>query len=164
MKTMLALLLAVCSGSAMASDIDRFCLKLGDIREQVCTVSMSTLIATGQDFDGRLVSVTGYFAYADIPILFATKDSFQSSNVADGVAISMPKNPRLASKLYGLDHGFVQIMGRYSAKPVDTTRYQAYRTGGRIADIESVGAATTPWGYTGAAPYQPGMSGGQGAE
>ncbi|MGO4702660.1 hypothetical protein [Dyella sp. 2RAB6] len=164
MKTIIALLLAVCSGSAMDGNVDRFCFKLGDIKEQVCAVSISTLIANGQDFDGRLVSVNGYFAYADIPMLFATKDSFMSSNVADGVAVSMPKNPRLASKLYGLDHGFIQIMGRYSAKPVDTTRYQAYRTGGRIAEIESVGAATTPWGYTGTAPYQPGKSTERGAE
>lgn len=119
---------------------------------------MNALVSNGQDFDGRLVFVTGYFAYADIPMLFATKDSFLASNVADGVAVTMPKNPKLASKLYGLDQTFIHIMGRYSAKPVDTTRYQPYRTGGRIYDVESLGPATTPWGFSGTAPYQPGKS------
>ena len=155
MRTLFTLMVALYSGTSVAANAERLCLRIGDVKEPVCAVSMSAFATNGQDFDGRLVFVSGYFAYADIPMLFGTKDSFLSSNVADGVAITMPKQAGLASKLYGLDHTFIRVMGRYSAKPVDTTRYQPYRTAGRIYDIVSVGPATTPWGFTGTQPYQP---------
>lgn len=134
--------------TSIAGDIQRFCLKLGDINEEVCSVSLSTLIARGEDFDGKVVEVTGFYAYADIPVLFSTKDSFMSSNVADGLAVTIPDDVKTASRLFELNHSTVTIIGRFSAKPRDTSSYSGYRTGGRLYDIRSIGPAFSPWGYS----------------
>jgi len=137
---------------SIAGDIQRFCLKLGDINEDVCSVSLGTLIARGEDFDGKLVEVTGFYAYADIPMLFSTKDSFMSSNVADGLAITIPSDGKIASRLFDLNHSTVTVIGRFSVKPRDTSSYSGYRTGGRLYEIRSIGSAFSPWGYSDTMP------------
>ena len=125
MRTLFTLMVALYSGTSVAANAERLCLRIGDVKEPVCAVSMNAFESNGQDFDGRLVFVTGYFAYADIPMLFGTKDSFLSSYVADGVAITMPKQVELASKLYGLDHTFIQVrvgIARSRSIPRDISR------------------------------------------
>jgi hypothetical protein len=141
------------SMASMAGDIQRFCFKRGDISEEVCAVSLSTLISRGEDFNGKLVVVTGFYAHADIPMLFSTKESFMSSNVADGIGITIPGNVKIASKLFELNHRTITLIGRFSDKPVDTSSYYGYRTGGRLYDIIMLQSEFAPWGYSEPRPY-----------
>jgi hypothetical protein len=153
LKTILIFFLCMASMVSIAGDIQRFCFRIGDINEDVCSVSLSTLIARGEDFDGKLVEVTGFYAHADIPVLFSTKDSFMSSNVADGLGVKIPSNVKIASRLFELNHSTITLIGRFGAKPIDTSRYSGYQTGGRLYDIRTVGPAFAPWGYSEPQPY-----------
>jgi hypothetical protein len=147
MKSLLLLLALVVPATSLAAGIERFCMKFGDSDEPVCSVPLAVLLARGEDFNGRLVSVTGYFAHADVSVLFSSTESFMTSNVADGLAVRIPTDKKLASRLYGFDHMMVIIKDRFTMKPFDVTKYAAYQTSGQLYDITSVQAAFAPWGY-----------------
>lgn len=152
MRVALILFLSLASCISWAGDISRFCVQLGNIKEVVCHVPMSTLLARGEDFDGKLVTVTGYYVYSSMSMLFSSKTAFLSSDSANGLAITMPKDPKIAAQLKGLNHREVLLMGRFSMKPVDVTRYNGDITGGRLFDITQVGDAFSPWGFSEHAP------------
>jgi hypothetical protein len=118
----------------------------------MCFVSINTLIARGDIFDGKIVIVEGYFAYADVPVLFSTKDDFLVSNTASGLVVSMPDDRILFKRLYGLNHRPVILTGRFSASPVDLFSNQGFKASGRIYDITKVSDAFMPWGYLEHAP------------
>jgi hypothetical protein len=148
MKSLLLLLALVVPATSLAAGIERFCLKTGESEEAFCSVSLPVLIARGEDFDGRLVYVTGYFAHGDVSVLFSSTESFLTSNVADGLTVHIPGDKKLAAKLYGLDHTMVRIRGRFRMKPTDTTGYSAYHTSGQLLDITEIGEAFGPWGFS----------------
>lgn len=144
-----ALLLPVVCWS---KDLDRFCYPAGGESGNVCYVSVNTLISKGVAFNGKVVLVTGYFAYSSAPILFASKDDFLSSNTASGLFISMPKNISLAKRLYGLNHQFVTLKGRFEARRIDLMSNGGLIASGRIYDISALQDNFEPWGYYGVPP------------
>lgn len=130
------------------------CLQLGQDSEKTCVVSLSTLIARGEDFDGRIVLVTGFYAYAEKPMLFASRDAFLASDVADGVGIQVPSPGPLAQKLASVDHRYTQVRGRYHATAADYSAYGGLATGGYIAELSAAGdVGDQPWGYSVPMPY-----------
>lgn len=153
MKLLTFAALTLLSFSGAAADASKFCVNVGYMDEPVCSVSMSMLLARGEDFDGKIVEVTGYLAYAELPVLFSSKETFQIASLADGIAVVMPKNKMLAAKLWSLDHSTVQIIGRFSAAPVDATRYGHFHTSGRLTEVSSAGSGFIPWGYAVPVPY-----------
>lgn len=152
MRIVLILFLSLAPCISWAGDISRFCFQMGGLNEVVCNVPMSTLLARGEDFDGKLVIVTGYYVYSNMPLLFSSKTAFLSSDAANSLGITTPKDPKIAGRLNGLNHREVMLMARFSMKPVDVTRYQGYRTGGRLFDVTRVGDAFLPWGFSEHAP------------
>ena len=85
---------------AYASDVDRFCSKRGSGGQQVCVVPISVLILEGERFDGKIVELTGYFAYGNVSVLFAGKDDFLTSNVVNGVAVNFPIEKKQGRKAF----------------------------------------------------------------
>lgn len=156
MRTALICLLALLPHLSHAGDVSRFCVHLGGLSEAVCNVPMSTLLARGEDFDGKLVVITGYYVSSDLPLLFSSETAFFSSDTANALAVTMPKDPRIAKKLNELNRRSVMLVGRYSMTPVNVTRFHGFITGGRLSEITSVGDAFSPWGFTENPP--PGLS------
>jgi hypothetical protein len=133
--------------SSQAAGEDRFCRILGTMKEPVCMPPLEVLIAKGDVFNGRLVRITGYFAYGDVSVLFSTRDAFMTSSVESGVVIRFPIDKKMANKLYQLNHHDITILGRYNSRPVDLSRYGAYQSGGSLSDVTQVDDASSPWGY-----------------
>jgi hypothetical protein len=146
-KALLLFLVLAVPTNSLSADIERFCIKLGNNKEAVCIVSLPVLLARGEDFNGRLVSVTGYFAHSDVSVLFSSTESFMTSNAADGLAVRIPNDTKLASRLYGLDHTMVSINARFTMKPLGVSGYPAFQTGGQLYDVSEVRPAFVPWGY-----------------
>jgi hypothetical protein len=138
--------------SASTSNLSRFCFNRGDIDEEVCSVPLAVLIARGEEFNGKLVLLHGYFANGPVPILFANREDFLTSNIESGIVVRVHRDTPLASRLFDLNHHDITILGRYSDQPVDLFNYSASRATGSISEIRSVGDATMPWGYHEDAP------------
>jgi hypothetical protein len=154
MKWLMICALALIPLDALALGPAKSCFRQGGESEDTCAISLSTLIARGEDFDGKVVLVIGFYAFADTPMLFTSHDGFLSSDAADAVDIILPKAGPLAQKLDSVDHQYVQIKGRYRATATDVTGYGGFRTGGTITEIRGVGArANLPWGYSLPRPY-----------
>ncbi|WP_233842210.1 hypothetical protein [Dyella sp. 2HG41-7] len=146
--TLLALvMLCIFTPMVNAGDIDRFCFDRGDTNEKVCAVPLTVLIARGEDFNGKLVLLHGYFANGAVPVLFASNEDFLTSNVENGVVVRVQKDSPIAARLFELNHRSVDILGRYDASPVDLTSYHAGRASGSISSIRLVGDAYAPWGF-----------------
>src|ERR1700743_3898600 len=84
MKRLVILLLAMLPLTAAALGPDKACFHRGSDAENTCAVSWSTLIARGEEFDGKIVAVTGFYAYSERPMLFASRDAFLVSDAAGG--------------------------------------------------------------------------------
>lgn len=123
-----------------------YCHYLGGLHEVTCMPSMSVLMARREEFDNKLVMVTGYLVYAKVPILFLNPDSFMNSDVSNGLVISLPKDYKLQQKLFLLSHTYVKMWGRFKARPVELSEHGAYFSGGGLADITEVNRAVNPWG------------------
>jgi hypothetical protein len=148
-KRIALLVLAFMPVSALALGPDKACFRRGGEPGDICAVSLSTLIARGKDFDGKNVSVKGYYAYAEKAVLFVSRDAFSISDAAAGVVVIMPANEALAQKLAGVDHQYVQIVGRYYARAFELAGNGGIRSGGFLTEITSVGATgDRPWGYS----------------
>lgn len=117
------------------------------MEEPECDVPMTVLIAHGDEFNGKVVAVAGYFASGPLPILFASSEDFSTSNVVNGAAVRVRSGSKIAQRLFDLNHRLVTIKGRYDAKPVNLGGYSADRVTGSITDIQAVGDAYSPWGY-----------------
>lgn len=143
------------ASSVNAAGIDRFCRSFGTINEPVCMPPLEVLIARGDEFNGKIVMLTGYFAYGDVSVLFATRDSFLTSSVENGVVIRFPSDKKLANDLYALNHHDITILGRYSSRSVDLTQYGAHQSGGSLSSVTEVHDAASPWGYEPPPPPPP---------
>ncbi|MBB3226655.1 hypothetical protein FHW69_001245 [Luteibacter sp. Sphag1AF] len=154
MKRVLFFILFFLSFDAVALGPQKSCFRTGADREGICSVSLTTLITRGEEFDGKIVMVTGYFAYAEYPMIFVSKEAFLSSDAASGVGIVLPESSALARKLTNSDHQIVEIVGRYHAVAEDVSAFGALRTGGKISEITSAGPTEAmPWGYSLPVPY-----------
>ncbi|UGB47238.1 hypothetical protein LQ772_08135 [Frateuria edaphi] len=111
-------------------------------------MSLYSLITKGADYDNKVVAVTGFFAYGEIPILFTSRDMFEASSVSDGIAVVLPASVKQVSSLYGLNHSYVELVGRFNARGSDTSDYHGFETAGTITDIKWVSKADHPWGYS----------------
>ena len=145
---MVSALLALTSiESSIAGDNPNpYCHYLGGLHEVTCMPSMSVLMARREEFDNKLVMITGYIVYAKVPILFLNSDSFMNSDVSNGLVILPAKDYKLQQKLFLLSHTYVKMWGRFRAKPVELSEYGAYFSGGALADISEVNRAVNPWG------------------
>lgn len=123
-----------------------YCHYLGGLHEVTCMPSMSVLMARREEFDNKLVMITGYFVYAKTPVLFLNPDSFMNSDVSNGLVVLLPKDYKLQQKLFLLSHTYVKMWGRFKARPVELSEYGAYFSGGALADISEVDRAVNPWG------------------
>ena len=143
-----ASLLALSSiNSCIAGDNPNpYCHYLGGLHEVTCMPSMSVLMARREEFDNKLVMLTGYFVYARVPILFLNPDSFMNSDVSNGLVITVPKDYKLQQKLFLLSHTYVKIWGRFKARPIELSEYCAYFSGGALTDVSEVNEAVNPWG------------------
>jgi hypothetical protein len=144
--------LSLSSLHVYAGDIDRYCVTRGYQAELECNVSMAILIAHGDEFNGKVIVITGYFANGPMPMLFASSEDFSTSNVVNGIAVRVSDKSKIVSRLFDLDHHLITIRGRYDMKPVNLTDYTGSKTSGSISDIQAVGDAYSPWGYTGTNP------------
>jgi hypothetical protein len=150
----MAFALALLPLTASALGPDKACRQMGQNAEKTCVVSLSTLIARGEDFDGRIVLVTGFYAYADVPMLFASRDAYLASDAADGVGVQIPPPGPLADKLDSVNRRYTQVMGRYHATAGDVSAYGGFVTGGYIAELSAAGdVGDSPWGYSQPMPY-----------
>lgn len=142
-----ALLPATAIGPSIAGDNPNpYCHYIGGLNEVTCMPSMSVLMARREEFDNKLVMITGYFVYAKVPILFVNPDSFMNSDLSNGLVVAFPKNYKLQQKLFSLSHVYVRIWGRFKASPVELAEYGAYFSGGTLDDISEVNPAVNPWG------------------
>jgi hypothetical protein len=154
MKWIIFLSITMFSSNVLALGPEQACFRRAVDTEDTCSVSLSTLIARGEDFDGKLVAVVGFYAYAEYPMFFTSRDAFLSSDAADGVGVKIPTNAALAEKLGALDHQYIMMVGRYHAKALDVSAFAGLRTGGHLTEIISVGATgSEPWGYSRPEPY-----------
>jgi hypothetical protein len=151
MKCRLLWLLIVFFGAlptlVQAGDIDRFCVERGYMEELECDVPLTLLVDRGDEFNGRIVAVTGYFAAGPVPMLFASNENYLTSNVVNGVILRIQNDKKITRRLFDLNHRLVTIRGRYNAKPVDLGGYSPDRASGSIYDIQAIGDAYSPWGY-----------------
>jgi len=153
MKWCLSLSLLFFPLAAFALGPSAACIQLGQATEKTCVVSLSTLIARGEDFDGRIVLVTGFYAYGHVPMLFASRDAFLTSDASDAVSIRLPPAGPLADKLASVDR-YAQVEGRYHASAADVSSYGGSRTGGVINELSAAGDVSDhPWGYSLPTPY-----------
>ena len=154
MKRLVILLLAMLPLTAAALGPDKACFHRGSDAENTCAVSLSTLIDRGEEFDGKIVAVTGFYAYSERPMLFASRDAFLVSDAADAVGIQVPKPGPLAQVLSSADHQYVRILGRYHATALDVSAQGGLRTGGYITELTAAGVkGNEPWGYSLPMPY-----------
>jgi hypothetical protein len=154
MKWIVFSLLAMLPLTASALGPDKACFRRGNDSEGTCAVSLSSLIARGEEYDGRIVLVTGFYAYSDRPMLFASRDAFLTSDVADAVGIQLPKPGPLANVLASVDHQYVRVLGRYHATALDVSAQGGVRTGGYISELTAAGSkGNEPWGYSLPTPY-----------
>jgi hypothetical protein len=156
MRRVVLIAFAFICAPALALGPEKACFQKGTGSEKTCAISLSTLIARGEDFDGKIVAIRGFFAYAEKPMLFVSRDAFLTSDTPGGVVVQMPANATLARKLAGADHQYVMIVGRYHALASDLTAYPGgLLSGGYITEITSAGAVgDQPWGYSVPAPYE----------
>lgn len=154
MKRFVIPLLAMLPLTASALGPGKVCSRLGNDSEDTCAVSLSTLIARGEEFDGKIVAVTGFYAYSDRPMLFVSRDAFLVSDVADAVGIQVPKPGPLAQALSSADHQYARILGRYHATALDVSAQGGLLTGGYISELTAAGTkGDEPWGYSLPMPY-----------
>jgi len=132
-----------------------YCHYLGGLHEVTCMPSMPVLMARREEFDNKLVMLTGYFVYAKVPILFLNPDSFMNSDVSNGLVVTLPKDYKLQQKLFLLSHTYVKIWGRFKARPIELSEYGAYFSGGGLTDISAVNEAVNPWGEYASPPPVP---------
>lgn len=146
--------LALIPLDALALGPAKSCFRQGGESEDTCAISLSTLIARGEDFVGKIVLVIGFYAYSDSPMLFASRDAFLTSDAANGVRIQLPKPGPLALKLASLDHRYVQVAGRFHAIAADVADRGGLLTGGYITQLTAAGGVDNrPWGYSLPMPY-----------
>lgn len=132
--------------SSAGDNANPYCQYLGGLNEVTCMPSMSVLMARREEFDNKLVIITGYFVYAKLPMLFAKVDSFMNSDVSNGLVVTLPKDYKLQQKFFLLSHTYVKVLGRFKARPVELNEYGAYFLGGTLEDITEVNPAVNPWG------------------
>jgi hypothetical protein len=92
-------LMATFSNGSWAGDLDRFCFSRGGIDERVCAAPLAVLIARGEEFNGKMVILHGYFANGPVPMLFASNEDSLTSNVEAGLVVRIPHNGPIARKL-----------------------------------------------------------------
>lgn len=155
MKRVLLLTLILFSKDALALGPEKACFRKASESEDTCAVSLSTLIARGEDFDGKKVAIRGFFAYAEKPMLFISRDAFLMSDTPSGIVVQLPEDAALARKLTSADHRYVMVIGRYHALASDLTAYSGgLLSGGYLTEVTSAGVAgDQPWGYAVPAPY-----------
>jgi len=142
---LVAFLLALLSTAHARPNCTR---KVAGVDEGVCPVSLYTLIANGSEYNNKMVAVTGFFAYGDIAIVFSSQDMFAASSVSDGLTIMLPIDKKLASRLYNLNHSYIEIVGRFNILGTDTSSYYGMETAGRLSEIRWVSRADKSWGYS----------------
>lgn len=156
----LALLLLIIPFQASASESSRFITKVGGIDEPVYAVTVPFLASHGSELDGKIVTVSGYLALADKSMVFSSKDSYETSDVANGLVIDLPKGgTRIRKRLEQGNHSFVRIFGRYSSRKVQLAEYGAMNAAGTITEVLSVESSYSPWGFAWPSPQAaPSMS------
>lgn len=156
MKRLLLLALILFSTDVLSLGPEKACFRKAGESEDICAISLSTLIARGEDFDGKNVAIRGFFAYAEKPVLFSSRDAFLMSDTPSGVVVQLPVNTELARKLTTADHRYVMVVGKYHALASDLTSYSGgLLSGGYLTEITSVGVVgDQPWGYAVPEPYE----------
>lgn len=151
-KPIILLFLTAYSSFVWSSDIDRFGVKISGFQEKVYAVSVPYLISHGEDLDGKNVSVIGYLGVADVDVLFAGKDSYENSDVANGLILYVKSDvaggrEKIYKSMQEKNHTFVRVFGRYSSKRHLLQNFNAMASGGSI-DIDSIESAYSPWGFS----------------
>ena len=138
-----------------STELSRFLTRVGGIDEPVYAVTVPFLAEHGSELDGRVVSVSGYLAIAKVTMLFATKDSYENSDVADGVVIVLPGNDaRLLKRAASGNHSFVRVYGIYSAKKVQLAEYGAMNAAGTVTRLIGIEPSYSPWGFSWPSPAE----------
>jgi hypothetical protein len=151
----LALSLCLSCWQVHSSELDRFLTKVGGIDEPVYAVTVPFLAEHGSELDGKVVSVSGYLAVAKVTVLFATKESYETSDVANGVVIISPGNDaRLMKMVEGGNHAFVRVFGVYSAKKFQLAEYGAMNAAGAVTRLIGVDPSYSPWGFSWPSPME----------
>jgi hypothetical protein len=144
----LAMFLSIMSCQTHASELSRFVTKVGGIDEPVYAVTVPFLASHGSELDGKIVSVSGYLALAKVSVLFSSKDSYETSDAANGLVIELPRSgSRLQEMIEQRNHSFVRIFGRYSSRKATLAEYGAMNAAGTISEILSVESSYSPWGF-----------------
>lgn len=151
----LALLSFLLPFQTPASELSRFITRLGGVDEPVYAVTVPFLAVHGSELDGKVVTVSGYLALADKSMVFSSKDSYDTSDVANGLVIDLPKGgTRNRGMLEQGNHSFVRIIGRYSSKKVQLSGYGAMNAAGTITEVLGVQSSYSPWGFAWPSPKE----------
>lgn len=143
-SVIIAVVLSVLTSPGMAST--EACFGLGSGGGEVCSAALSTIMAGGETFDGKVVSVGGFYVGGVYPMLFASREAYAMSDAANGVAVVASGDARAIAELKKLEHHHIYIRGRYVARPLDVVGRGGLRTGGAIVKIVSVDdAENMPW-------------------
>jgi len=87
--------------------------------DRITAVSLITLIATPEKFDGKLVSAEGYFVYEDENIaLYLNETDEKEGVVTNAVELNFHNSKIGKSKLAMINHRYIKLIGRvYSNGP-----------------------------------------------
>lgn len=140
------LLLAISSSLFAEEGRHPLCLPLGGYAEDVCEVSMVRLFANPDEFEGRIVRVSGFFADGSVPLLFLDQTAYSISRTVDSVLLKVDSG-RYANVLLRENRSLVVVIGRFSSKDrVIPKGASAERISGTIAVIEA-SRANEAWGH-----------------
>lgn len=122
------------------------CLPLGGYNEDVCEISMVRLLATPNEFEGRIVRVSGFFADGGAPLLFLDQAAYSISRTVDSVLLNVGPG-RYANVLLRENRSLVVVIGRFSSKDrVIPEGASAERISGTISVIEA-SRTNEAWGH-----------------
>lgn len=123
------------------------CRPLGGYEEDVCEVSMIRLLADPQEFDGKIVQVSGFFSDGPAPLLFVDEGAYSTSRTIDSILLKVEPG-KYTDVLLRENRSFVIVIGRYDAKQRFIPEgASAERIGGSIA-VSEAGRTIGPWGYS----------------
>lgn len=129
-----------------AVEEEKACGWMGGYEEKVCDVSLYRIVANPKEFDGRIVRVVGFFADGPAPLLFVSRDAYETSSTVDSIRLRAGSGEAM-SALLRKNRSFVIVIGRYrSADRLLSEKESSSVVSGNIA-VDSAGPSVGPWGY-----------------
>lgn len=122
------------------------CVNFGTIEEKVCRVSMYEIIFAPEQYDGKLIQITGFFSDGAAPLIFLGQDAYMTSRTVESLLVRV-EDEVIRKALSQLSRSHILILGRFRSKDHFLSGVSGESISGSI-DVKEASRAPGPWGYT----------------